>query len=180
MQRIVFVFGAISGAFCAAVFILGANLAIREGHVSGAWGFLLMLVALSVIFFGIKRYRDSELGGVIRFGQAFLVGLGISLVAGVTYVTVWEIYLASTGYTFMDDYFASYIKGKEAAGVAGEELEAIVTQMEAMKERASNPLMRVFMSFLEIVPFGLIVSLISAALLRNSKVLPAHAAANNR
>lgn len=176
MQRIILVFGAISGALCAGVFILGSNLAIREGHVSGAWGFLIMLVVLSIIFFGIKRYRDTELGGVIRFRQAFVAGLGISLIAGVAYVVVWEIYLASTGYTFVDDFVESYIESQEAAGVTGEELDAIVTQMETMKERAANPLLRVLMTSLEIIPFGLIVSLISAALLRNSRFLPARVA----
>ncbi len=176
MQRIILVFGAITGALCAAVFILGSLLAIREGHVSGAWGFLIMLVVLSILFFGIKRYRDSELGGVIRFGQAFVVGLWMSLMAGVAYVVVWEIFLASTGYTFIDDFVASYIESQEAAGVTGAELEAIVTQMETMKERTANPLMRVFMTSLEIIPFGLVVSLISAALLRNSRFLPARTA----
>ena len=40
-----------------------------------------MIVALSVIFLGVKRYRDQELGGVIRFGTAFMLGLGIAAVA---------------------------------------------------------------------------------------------------
>ena len=121
MQRIILVFGAISGAVCFAVFVTGATMAINSNsaEASGVLGYLIMLVALSVIFVGIKRYRDREFGGVIRFGQAFLVGLGISLVAGVIYVVCWEVYLKSTGYTFIGEYTQAVIEGmkdrKEAA-----------------------------------------------------------------
>ena len=128
MQRIIFTFGAISGAVCFAVFVTGATMAINSNsaEASGVLGYLIILVALSVIFVGIKRYRDRELGGVIRFGQAFLVGLGISLVAGVIYVVCWEVYLKSTGYTFIGEtdevwvleYQATFPGGDEATGIA--------------------------------------------------------------
>ena len=132
MQRLIFTFGAISGAVCFAVFVTGATMAINSNsaEASGVLGYLIMLVALSVIFVGIKRYRDRELGGVIRFGQAFLVGLGISLVAGVIYVACWEVYLKSTGYTFIGEYTQAVIEGKKAAGMAGEELETLIASME--------------------------------------------------
>jgi len=177
MQRIIFTFGAISGAVCFAVFVTGATMAINSNsaEASGVLGYLIMLVALSVIFVGIKRYRDRELGGVIRFGQAFLVGLGISLVAGVIYVVCWEVYLKSTGYTFIGEYTQAVIEGKKAAGMAGEELETLIASMETLNQKYASPLLRVPMTFLEIFPFGLIISLISAALLRNSKFLPAAA-----
>ena len=66
MQRIIFTFGAISGAVCFAVFVTGATMAINSNsaEASGVLGYLIMLVALSVIFVGIKRYRDRELGEV--------------------------------------------------------------------------------------------------------------------
>lgn len=37
-------------------------------------GYLTMLIALSAVFVAIKRHRDADLGGVIRFWPAF--GLG--------------------------------------------------------------------------------------------------------
>lgn len=99
MQKIILTFGMISGLVTFTVFVVGARMAIRGGsaEASGVLGYLIMLVALSVIFFGIKRYRDRELGGVIRFGKAFLVGLGISAFAGVIYVISWEIYHIRSG-----------------------------------------------------------------------------------
>ena len=121
MQKIILTFGAISGLVTFTVFVVGARMAIRGGsaEAGGALGYLIMLVALSVIFIGIKRYRDRELGGVIRFGKAFLVGLGISAFAGVIYVISWEIYLKSTDYTFIGEYTQAVVEGKRAAGMAG-------------------------------------------------------------
>jgi hypothetical protein len=48
--------------------------------------------------------------------------------------------------------------------------------MESMRASYANPLFRIPMVFLEIFPVGLIVALISAALLRNPRLLPANAA----
>ena len=47
--------------------------------------------------------------------------------------------------------------------------------MEKFKQQYANPLFRVPATFLEIFPVGLLISLISAAVLRNSKILPAQA-----
>jgi hypothetical protein len=129
-----------------------------------------MIVALSMIFFGVKRYRDRELGGVIKFLPALFMGLAISVVAGVIYVLVWEAYMAGTNHAFFDAYMNSYIEQQKAAGVTGAALEKIIS---VMKVQYADPLFRLPMTFMEIFPVGVIISLISAAVLRNSKVLPA-------
>lgn len=175
MKKIILTYGAISGAIIIGSLLLGLWLDHAEGGMgSSVWlGYLIMLVALSVIFVGVKRYRDQELGGVIRFGTAFLVGLGISAVASVIYVGVWEIYLAQTDYAFMDQYTAMLIESKKAAGASAAELQELTTNMESMKEKYASPFFRVPMTLLEIFPVGLLVSLIAAAVLRKSRVLPA-------
>jgi hypothetical protein len=48
------------------------------------------LIAISGIFLAVMRHRDHNLGGVIRFWQALVIGLGISLVAGIFYVAAWR------------------------------------------------------------------------------------------
>jgi len=172
MKRIIFIYGFIAGLVVICSLLLG--LALSSGEAPGRAGsYLIMLIALSMIFVGIKRYRDQHLGGVIRFGTATLLGLGIAAVAGVVYVVVWEIYLAMTDYAFIDQYVQGVIAGKEAAGVSGPELEAVVESMENMQRQYSNPLFRLPMTFLEIFPVGLLITLVSAAILRNSKALPA-------
>src|SRR5690348_7779661 len=85
-----------------------------EGGGGLLTGYTLMIIALSFVFVGVKRYRDRALGGVIKFLPAFLIGLGISVVAGIIYVIAWEISLALTHYTFMNDYTASMIEAQRA------------------------------------------------------------------
>jgi len=175
MKRVIFVCGAISGVVTIGSMILGLTMAGDGGGAgSSQWlGYLIMIVALSLIFLGIKRYRDQELGGVIRFGTAMLLGLGITLVASLIYVAVWEVHLAITDYAFIEDYAQSVLANKEAGGLTGAALETEVASMETFKTRYANPLFRLPMTFLEIFPVGLIISLISAGLLKNDKFAPA-------
>ena len=174
MKKIILVYGSISGVVVLCAITAGLVISEGEGPWSSQWlGYLIMFVALSAIFFGIKQYRDKELGGAITFGKAFLVGLGIAGVAAIAYVVCWELYLAMTNYAFIDDYTQGIIDAEREAGVSGQELQLIVDKMNEMKETYSNPLFRVPITFSEIFPVGLLISLISAALLRKADVLPA-------
>ena len=177
MKKIILTYGLVAGTIVIASGILGIEL-VDVGETEAMAnleyvGYLVMLVALSVIFIGIKKYRDQELGGVITFGTAALVGLGISAIAGVVYVTVWEIYLVTTDYAFMDDYIASVIAAKETEGVTAAELQETIADMNAMREQYQNPLFRLSITFLEIFPVGALITLISSAFLRKSENLPA-------
>src|SRR6185503_9217896 len=98
------VYGGISGAV--AIIVICISLVTGLPDHSLWFGYLVMLAALSLIFVGVKRYRDVECGGVVNFGRAFSVGLGIALVAGVIYVVGWEAFIAVSGYDFMADYTA--------------------------------------------------------------------------
>jgi len=174
MIRIALVYGAFAGAVIIASMILGFVLSDGKGAGSSQFlGYTIMIVALSLIFFGVKRYRDHDLGGVIKFGPAFLLGLAISAVAGVIYVVGWESYLAITGYNFIGEYTAGIIAKKQAAGITGAALETVIANMEKLKTQYANPAYRMPITFMEIFPVGLLVSLVSAALLRNSNFLPA-------
>jgi len=172
-MRYALVYGGIAGAIAITVLVAGFALDLPN-HTTSLWfGYLVMLVALSLIFVGVKRYRDVECGGVIRFGRAFGLGLGIAAVAGLVYVLGWEIYLAASGWDFMRDYAGSMIEGMRAKGAPAAAIDAKLAEMRGMAEMYKNPLFRVPMTFVEIFPVGLLVALVSAALLRNPKLLPA-------
>ena len=173
----ILVYGAIAGAVIIGSMILSLAVAGTEENMPMLeWvGYLIMIVALSIIFVGIKKYRDQELGGVIKFGSAFWVGLGITAVASLVYVLAWEVNLSVTDYAFIDDYTQSVLDAREAEGVTDEALTEVRLEMEQLKERYQKPLFRLPMTFMEIFPVGLLITIISAAILRNSKVLPAAA-----
>jgi len=173
MTRYALIYGAIAGAIAATVLTVGIASDLSN-HTTSLWfGYLVMLVALSLIFVGIKRYRDVECGGVIRFGRAFLLGLGIAAVAGLIYALVWESYLQISGYDFMADYTRSVLKNMQAEGASPAAIQAKAAEMNAMAESYKNPLFRIPMTFIEIFPVGILVALVSAGLLRNPKMLPA-------
>ena len=110
---------------------------------------------------------------MIRFWLAFGLGLGISFVAGIFYVAAWEAAVAVTHSDFAGTYANALIEQQRAKGVSGEALAKITAEMDRFKVQYSNPLYRLPMTFAEIFPVGVLVSLISAGLLRNSRFLPA-------
>jgi Protein of unknown function (DUF4199) len=136
-------------------------------------GILAMLVAFSFIFIAIKQERDRSGGGVIRFWPAFGMGLAITAIASVFYVVAWEAALAVTGMDFAGDYAASVIAQHQAQGASASEVAALSVKLEAFKADYANPFYRVAITLTEIAPVGIIVSLVSAALLRNARFLPA-------
>jgi hypothetical protein len=164
------IYGGIAGAI--AITVISATLALDLPH-SLLVGYLIMLAALSLIFVGVKRYRDVECGGVIRFGRAFGLGLGMAVVAGVGYALGWEIFIAVSGFDFMTDYTNDLVAGMRAEGAAQSAIDAKVAEMADMKAMYDNPLLRMLLIFAEIAPVGLLMALISAAVLRNPKALPA-------
>jgi hypothetical protein len=167
-------YGLLSGFVIITTMIAGMTLSGHGSFFSSEWfGYLVMLVVLTFIFVGVKRYRDVERGGVIRFLPAFAMGLGIAVAAGIAYVAVWEIYLALTDYKFMDQYIAGIIRARQAEGASAAALAEEMTKLDSMRTSYRNPLFRIPMTFLEIFPVGLLVSLVSALLLRNPRLLPA-------
>jgi polyferredoxin len=156
-MRYALVYGLLSGCVIAAVIVSAIAIGPDNSIFQTVWfGYLVMFVAMTFIFVGVRRYRDVEKGGVIRFLPALGMGLAIAVVAVIAYVLIWEIYLAATNYAFIDKYFS----GTDPAVVA-------------MRETYSNPLYRAGYTVLELFPVGLIVALVSAGLLRNPKLLPA-------
>jgi hypothetical protein len=176
MRRSILKYGVVAGLVVAAG-MWGTLLAFRgdmpHGWLGMALGYLSMLVALSAVFVGIKHHRDMGRGGVIRFWPAFGLGLGISAIAGVFYVFAWELAQATVVGDFAGHYAAATIANAKAGGADAAALARLTAQMESFKLQYANPLFRLPMTFVEIFPVGVLVSLVSAAVLRNPRVLPA-------
>ena len=173
MGRIIAVYGVIAGVIVVLGMFISISVVSDHGTMGMVAGYLSMLVALIFVFVGVKRYRDVDLGGVIGFWKAFGVGIGIGLVAGLFYVLGWELYMWRTGGTFMAEYIASSIEDMRAAGKSAAEIAKFSSEMGAMAEQYKNPLFRMALTLTEILPVALIVSLVSAALLRRSSFMPA-------
>ncbi len=175
MVRFILIYGAIAGAVIVALMQLNIRFIPGEtGAGSVAAGYLFMLMALSTIFVAVKKYRDQELGGVIRFWSAFRLGLGIAVLTGIIYALGWEIYYAFGGSEWIQAYTEGLIDSQRAGGLSGEELEAFIAETEKMAAMYENPLVRIPLTWSEILPVGIAIDLVAAGLFRNPKFLPAH------
>ncbi|NJO12181.1 MAG: DUF4199 domain-containing protein [Gammaproteobacteria bacterium] len=172
MIRLIALYGIVAGLIVAAPMIW--MMTVREELPGSVLvGYLTMIVALTAVFLGIKHYRDKVLGGVIRFGPALVVGLGISALASTLYVIAWEISIAFSSVDFADTYSKAMIESARAKGASAAELQQVTAEAESFFRMYANPLYRMPITFIEMFPVGVLISLISAALLRNPRVLPA-------
>ena len=135
-------------------------------------GYATMLVALSAVFVGLKRYRDHELGGVIRFWPAFGMGVAMTVIAGILYVLAWEASQAITGGDFMAAYSNYVLEQARAKGESAAAIAKMSKEMAEFRVMYANPLFRLPMVFSEIFPVGVLVSLVSALLLRRPAFMP--------
>ena len=179
MIRLIALYGSIAGLIVAIPMVwMMMTLTPESAPDYGVvYGYLTMIVALSAVFLGIKHYRDRVLGGAIRFGTALLVGLGISAVASLCYVIGWEISLAFSGFDFVGSYSKHIVEAAREKGASPAELQKAMEDAESFVRIYANPLYRMSVTFVEMFPVGVLISLISAALLRNSRLLPARARA---
>ena len=125
-------------------------------------GYAVMVVIFSLIFFGVRNYRNKELGGVITFGKAFKTGFLIALVASTVYVAVWLFYY----YLFVPDFIDVYSEHVLTQCTSEAELTAKTEEMNNFAQMYSNPLFVVLITYSEVLPVGLIVVLVSSFILK--------------
>ncbi len=168
MRKIVITFGCIAGVILAFMLLLSATVFKDNPEVSGneLFGYAMMVIALSTIFFGVKTYRDRHLQGKISFGKAFRMGLYITLIASALYVITWMVVSDVFYPDFIEDYAQHQLAELQAQGASAGEISATEAQMDKYRRMYSNPLLKAGITFTEIFPVGLIIALISAAIIR--------------
>ena len=168
MKRIILIYGILAGAIVGSMFFITMPLyekgilTMENGELVG---YSTMIVALSLIFFGVKSYRDNQLDGAITFGNALKVGLLITLIASLIYAITWEV-IYNTMTDFVTEMGDKYFEKLKAEGTS----QAKIDEYAAMY---SNPIIRIPMTLMEIAPVGILISIFSAGLLRMKGFLPA-------
>ena len=169
MKKIIITYGLISGGILAAMTAVMVPLCM-SGTVdfsNGAVvGYSAMILAYIAVFLGIRNYRENHCGGAITFGKAFKVGILITLVTSAVYVIGWEIVYWNFLPDFGEKYAAYSIEKLRRDGGTAAEIAQMQKHMANFIEWYKNPFYNVGMTFLEVFPVGLIVTLVSAAILR--------------
>jgi hypothetical protein len=174
MKRTIVIYGLLAGAvvsaFMSTTMLLTANDTLHcTSAVSMVIGYLEMLIAFTFIFVAIKTYRDKQNNGIISFGKAFGMGLLIALIASTLYVITWAIVYKNFLPDFMDKYSATMIEQAKASS-SGAALQAKIGEINNAKEMYATPLGFTLFTYAEILPVGILVSLIAALVLKRKQI----------
>ncbi|WP_116787296.1 DUF4199 domain-containing protein [Flavobacterium psychrotrophum] len=140
-----------------------------HGTMSMVAGYAAMLLAFSLIFVAIKNYRDNQNDGVISFGKAFKAGLLIALITATVYVVIWLIYSTYFSPDFMEQYSKAMLSQMAKDGKSATEIQATAAEMKGFAELYKNPFFNAAITYTEILPLGIVISLISALILKRKQ-----------
>ena len=175
MKKNILIYGLISGAVVSIAMLFNVNyISHCKGNVdfdtSLMIGYASMLISFSLVYVGIRNYRNKFNGGVISFGKAFRMGLLMVLIASTIYVLAWLVAYYLFIPDFMDKYAAQVISDLKTSGASQVEIDQKTTYMANFCTMYKNPFYNAMMTYMEILPVGLVVSLISALILKRKSV----------
>lgn len=174
MKKVVIVFGLLSGAISSAMMFLTVpleNNGTINSHNGYVIGYTTLFLSFLLVFFGIRSYRQNA-GGTITFGRGFSVGILITLISCVFYVASWEVISSRFMPDFAQKYAARTISEMREKGATEAAIAAKKKEMDKFVEMYKNPLFKVAMTFIEPFPVGLVMTLVSAAILRRRSTAP--------
>jgi hypothetical protein len=172
MRRYVLTYGLIAGAILSVLMVIAMGFHDQIGFDRGMIvGYTTMVAAFLMIFFGVKAYRDNERPGGLSFGRAFATGLLISFVATACYVATWQVVYRTMMPDYLEKYSAYTLEKSREAGASEAELAAEAKKMAEFGEMYKNPLVNIAFTFLEPLPVGLVMSLVTAGVLRRRRAL---------
>lgn len=175
MKKTILTYGAIAGIITGGLMLVtmplfeNGTLTMDNGALIGYAG---MVISLSLIFVGIKSHRDRHADGQITFGRGVALGLGITVVASLFYAAAWEITYARAGHRLVQQWQDGELRKLEAAGASVEKIAQTKVKWAEFAEWYKNPFLRFGVTLTEILPVGLLITLVSAALLRKKEFLP--------
>ncbi len=167
MKKVVLTFGLISGLMISVLMDGSILMASRTGFGhSMALGYTIMVASFLLVYFGIRSYRDNVLTGRISFGRAFTCGILITLITCVCYVVTWEVVYFNFMPHFMDSYFAAQVHRVQTSGFDSPTTAAKIAAIQRSQQLYQNPWVNMAYTLIEPLPVGVVITLVSAALLR--------------
>ena len=171
MKKIVLTFGIFSGLILAVAMIATLPFLEKVGEGKGLLiGYTTMVLAGLLVFFGIRSYRENISGGKLTFGRGFVVGILISLISCCFYVGTWEVIYFKFMPDFAEKYAVQMVERAKASGASQQKIDATTRQAEEFVRSYHNPAYNVGMTFLEVFPVFLLITLLSTAILRKKTV----------
>jgi len=171
MRKIVLTFGLIAGAILSVMMLISMLFHDQIGFDWAGYvvGYTSMVLAFLMIYFGVRSYRDNVAGGKVGFGRAFAIGLLITVVGSICYVATWEVVYFKFMPDFADKYAAHEVDKLKQAGATEARIAAKEKEMAEFKEEYQKPLVNIAYTFLEPLPVGIIMTLVTAGVLSRKR-----------
>ena len=170
MKKNIIIYGSIAGIVVSILMLVNINYishAVKADYnTSLLLGYASMLIAFSLVYVGIRNYRDKYNGGVISFGKAFKIGIMIVLIASTIFVGVWLIDYFFFVPDYMEKYSAHELDKLRVRGASQVEIDKQAKELAEFAKMFKNPFFNAMMTYAEILPVGLIVTLISSLILK--------------
>jgi len=173
MKKNILIFGLIAGLIASSMLIAMTITCYTTNKFEGNMllGYTFMLIAFSFVYVGVKNYRDKFNGGLISLGKAFKIGAIIALIASTVYVLIWLICYYLFVPDFMDKFMAHFVEELKANGADAVKIKKEAEGMEFYKEMYKSPFGVILLTYMEILPVGLVISFIVALILRRKEKL---------
>ena len=135
---------------------------------------VVYLILLVVLIMGIKFHRDSENGGFLSFGQAFKFGEGVTFIGAIISALYVYIYTAVLNPAIIDYSMEQAEEQMVESGVPESQIEM---QLEMTEKFMSAPMFALF-TFLGLMFFGTILTLIVSGIMKKDNPNPSAQAAD--
>ncbi len=134
--------------------------------IPGMLSFILtiasIVVTIGILYKGLVYYRDRELGGAISFGQGFGFGMIVGLIGSIIKaITVYAVTRFAAN-ELNEELINQQMEGMEDSGLDEETMNMVFNLMESF----TSPLGLSIFSFVTYIIWGLLVSLILAAIVK--------------
>ena len=170
MKKTVWTFGLISGGIMSAMMLLTMPFADSIGYDRGeVIGYTTMVLSFLLVFFGVRSYRDNVTGGTIGFGRALAVGSLITLISCVCYVATWELIYYKLAPDYATKFQAAAVDKAKASGESPEVVQKKLADLQRFAKLYQNPAINAAVTFIEPLPVGLVLALVSAGILSRKR-----------
>lgn len=166
MKKTVLTYGLISGAMGIALMLVTFFVVADHGTKGLIAGYTGIVLSSLLIFFGVRSYRENVGDGRISFGRGLAVGVLIALISATCYVAAWELIYFKLAPGIADEMIFGEVAKLKASGAPQDKIDAAALQAETFKKMYDNPLANACLTYIEPFPVGLLMTLISAGILR--------------
>lgn len=170
MKRNVIVFGIVLGTILAAGCIWMMNIVYNSPDLqtNDILGWAVIILICSLVFFGIRNYRNKELSGVISFGKAFMTGTLIVLLGATIFTVAGLSYYYLVVPDYMDKVTELALNQATRQGATAAELAEVAERMERTAAQYENPIIAILLTYSLVLMPGLVVVLVSSLILRRN------------